>query len=102
MNAVMGRDIPMSFPLLLACHFGLSFLYMAVIAAFIYRFKTVLAIPLGVGIALVLYGVNYLLFSSFGIPMQSPEFRPFMVHLMFGLFGSLLYKAMSIPKPLPA
>lgn len=101
MNAVMGRDIPMSFPLLLVCHFGLSWLYMAIIAAVIYRFKTVIAVPVGIAIALALYGANYLLFSAFGVTMQSPEFRPFMVHFMFGLFGSLLYKAMSVPKPLP-
>jgi hypothetical protein len=101
MNAVMGRDIPMAFPMLVICHFGLALLYMFVIAAVIYRYKTVLAVPAGVGLALVLYGANYLLFSAFGVNMQSPEFRPFMVHFMFGLFGSLLYKAMSVPKPLP-
>lgn len=102
MNAVMGRDIPMSLPLLVASHFGLALLYMFVIAAVIYRFKTVLAVPIGIGITLALYGANYLLFSAFGVSMQSPEFRPFLVHFMFGLFGSLLYKAMSVPKPLPA
>lgn len=102
MNAVMGRDIAMNWPLLVVCHFGLSLLYMFIIAAVIYRFKTVLAVPAGIGIALALYGANYLLFSAFGLSMQSPEFRPFMVHFMFGLFGSLLYKAISVPKPLPA
>ena len=101
MNAIMGRDVPLSFPLLALGHFGLSLLYMFIIAAVIYRFKTVLAVPIGVGLALALYGANYLLFSAFGAVMQSPEFRAFLVHFMFGLFGSLLYKAMSVPKPLP-
>ncbi len=102
MNVIMGRDVPTSFPLLVLGHFGLSILYMFIIAAVIYRFKTVLAVPIGVGISLVLYALNYLAFSAFGVVMQSPEFRAFLVHFMFGLFGSLLYKAISVPKPLPS
>ena len=102
MNAIMGRDIAMSWPLLIIAHFGLATLYTAVIAAGIYRFRTPVAVPLGIGITLALYGINFVLFRGMGGTMQSPEFRAFFVHLVFGLFASLLYKAMSVPKPLPA
>ncbi|MHA3774300.1 hypothetical protein ACXR0O_22470 [Verrucomicrobiota bacterium sgz303538] len=101
MNAVMGRDIPMAFPLIILSHFGIALVYMFVMASVIYRFKTPVAVPIGIGIAIGLYFANFLLSRAFGITMQSPEFRPFLVHFMFGLFGSLLYKAMSVPKPLP-
>ena len=102
MNAIMGRDVVMSWPLLVVAHFAVALLYTAVIAAGIFRFKTPLAVPIGIGITLVLYGVNFAIFRGLGGTMQSPEFRAFFVHLVFGLFASLLYKAISVPKPLPA
>ena len=100
MNAVMGRDFAAGFWTLLFWHFALSFLYTLVIGVVIYRLHTAPGVVAGVGVGVVLYGLNYLIYASSGMTIQSPEFRPAFVHLMFALFASLLYKAMSIPRPL--
>jgi hypothetical protein len=73
---------------------------MFIIAAAIYRFRTPVAVPIGMGVGMALYAMNFVVFRASGILMKSPEFRPFMVHLMFALFASLIYKAMSVPRPL--
>src|SRR5688572_27517766 len=102
MNAIMGRDLPFGMFTLVGLHFLLAVVYTFIIAAGIYRFRTPMAVPLGVLVGIVLYGVNYVVYSASGITQKSPEFRPIMVHLMFALFASLIYKAMSVPKPLKA
>jgi hypothetical protein len=100
MNAVMGRDLPLNLYLLAAFHFGLAIVYMFIIAAAIYRFRTPMAVPLGIAVGMALYAINFVIYSASGVSQKSPEFRPIMVHLMFALFASLIYKAMSVPKPL--
>ena len=101
MNAIMGRDIPLSFPMLALGHLALSLVYMVVIASAIYRLRTPVAVFVGLAVTMVLYGLNFAIFHLLGGTMQSPEFRVFLVHFMFGLFASLLYKALSVPRPLP-
>lgn len=100
MNAIMGRDLPFNVFLLAALHFGLAIVYMFIIAAAIYRFRTPMAVPLGIVVGMALYGINFVVYRASGILQKSPEFRPIMVHLLFALFASLIYKAMSVPKPL--
>ncbi len=100
MNAIMGRDLPFGMFTLIALHFLLAIVYTFIIAAAIYRFRTPFAVPAGVGVGLALYAVNFVVYRASGLLQKSPEFRPVMVHLMFALFASLLYKAMSVPKPL--
>jgi hypothetical protein len=102
MNVIMGRDLPLNMAMLALGHFSLALVYMVVIAGAIYRLKTPVAVPIGILVTMVLYGLNFGIFHALGGTMQSPEFRAFLVHFMFGLFASLLYKAMSVPKPLPA
>lgn len=102
MNAVMGRDLPFGMFTLVALHFLLAVVYTFIIAVAIYRFRTPMAVPLGILVGMALYGVNFVVYSASGILQKSPEFRPIMVHLMFALFASLIYKAMSVPKPLNA
>ncbi len=100
MNAIMGRDLPIGFAALLILHFALSFVYTAIIALVIYRLRTGAAIPAGVGAALGLYALNYASFYGLGVQMQSPEFRAIFVHVTFGLFASVVYKAASVPRPI--
>ncbi len=100
MNSIMGRDVPGSLFLITVCHFALSFVYMFVIGTAIYRFQTPVAVPFGILVTLGLYAINLLVFRMGGMTMGSPEGRAVLVHLMFGLFGSLFYKALSVPRPL--
>jgi hypothetical protein len=102
MNGIMGRDVPGSWIGITFCHFLLSFVYMFVIGSAIYRFRPPVAVPLGILVTMGLYLINVLIFRMGGMTMSSPEGRAVLVHLMFGLFGSLFYKALSVPKPLPA
>ena len=102
MNGIMGRDVPGGMFLLTASHFALSWVYMFVIGSAIYRYRPPVAVPLGILVTMGLYALNLLVFRMGGMTMQSPEARAVLVHLMFGLFGSLFYKALSVPKPLPA
>ena len=102
MNAIMGRDLPFGMFALVALHFLLAVVYTFIMAAAIYRFRTPMAVPLGVLVGIGLYAVNFVVYSASGLHQKSPEFRPIMVHLMFALFASLIYKAMSVPKPLKA
>lgn len=99
-NAAMGRDFAWNIFAVGALHFGLALGYMLAIAAVIYRMGTGAGIATGVALSIALYVVNLLVFQASGLMQQSPEFRPFFVHLMFGIFASLLYKAVSVPRPL--
>jgi hypothetical protein len=107
MNMIMGRDIPIAseasrFWSLAFWHHALSLLYSFAIGFVVYRFRTPAAIPLGLLTGMALYGLNVFLFRALGLTMQSPEFVTWFVHLNFSLFATLIYKAMSVPKPLPA
>src|SRR6478735_6072353 len=99
MNAIMGRDLPFGMFTLVALHFLLAVVYTFIMAAAIYRFRTPMAVPLGILVGMGLYAVNFVVYRASGLHQQSPEFRPVMVHLMFALFASLIYKATSVPKP---
>jgi hypothetical protein len=101
MDGVMGRLLPWGLVALLITHFILAFLYSAFIGWVIYRFKTFFAIPLGTLMGLPLYAVNWAVFST--LASKGEETRCFLVHILFALFVSILYKALSIPKvPEPA
>lgn len=101
MNMIMGRDIAASFWTILFGHFVVAFLYTFIIAGAIYRLPTAVAVPAGILIGVALYGANELIFLSAGGTMRAPEYVTFFVHLMFSFFVSLMYKALSVPPPLP-
>lgn len=100
MNAIMGRDLPIGFLPLILLHFLLSFLYVTVIAQCIYRLKLVSGVAAGVLVSMGLYAINYAVFHSLPVQMQSPEGRAFFVHVTFALFASAAYKGASVPRPL--
>ena len=100
MNAIMGRDVPLGFMTIAFAHFGVALVYSAIIAAVIYRLRLLSGIAVGVGVALGLYAVNYVLFRGTTSNMQSPEFRAFLVHIVFGLLASGVYQGASVPKPI--
>lgn len=98
MNMIMGRELQIPFWGLLFGHFAMSLLYTFIIAVCIYRFKSGVAVPLGVVIGFGLYLVNTLIFQTIGIEMPNKEFVTFFVHLVYALFAGLLYKAFAFPK----
>ena len=101
LNAIMGRDIPLGLGMLILGHFCLSLVYTFIIASAIYRLRIAAAIIVGMLVTMGLYALNFAIFHALGGTMQSPEFRVFLVHFVFGLFASLLYKALAVPRPLP-
>ena len=100
MNAIMGRDVQLPIFLLALGHFLLAFIYVFVIGQVIYRLQTWTGVAAGVGVAIGHYAANALIFRGFGIGQHSPEGRTFLVHLVFGLIASGLYKAFAVPRPL--
>ena len=50
---------------------------MFLIAFAIYRLRTWTGVAAGVGVALVLYGLNFAIFRGLGLEQQSPEGRTF-------------------------
>jgi hypothetical protein len=100
MNMIMGRDFPIGFWGTLVGHFIVALIYTFVIGSVIYRLPTAAAIPSGILTGIALYAVNWLIFRSAGLTMFSPEYVTFFVHVMFSLFVSLAYKALSVPPPL--
>ena len=100
MNMIMGRDVPAGFWTLAFGHFALALIYTFVIGMVIYRLPTALAVPAGVLVGMGLYALNVLIFRSSGMTMRTIEFVPWFVHVVFSLFVSLLYKALSVKPPL--
>jgi hypothetical protein len=99
MNMIMGRDIKVSFLMLLLGHFAVAFVYTWIMASIIYRLKTPAAVAIGVLLGVGLYAANALAFFALQLKMQTQsEFVTIFVHVTFALFASLLYKAFSIPK----
>lgn len=99
MNAAMGRDLPLSFFALLLIHMAIAYVYVFVIASVVYRLQVLMALFAGLGVGAILYLVNFASFHGLSIHMQSPEFRAILVHIVFALFASLVYKAASVPQP---
>jgi hypothetical protein len=100
MNAIMGRDLPVSMFTLVCLHLLLSFVYTAAIAHVIYRLRLVSGILAGLATGMGLYAINYVIFHSMPIQMQSPEGRALFVHFTFSLLASAAYKGASVPRPL--
>jgi hypothetical protein len=99
MNAIMGRDLPLGMWTLLVLHLILSFIYVAVIAHVIYRLKLMSGIMVGLVVGMGLYAVNYVIFHSLSVQMQSPEERALFVHVTFSLLASAGYKGAAVPRP---
>jgi hypothetical protein len=95
---VMGRIMSPLVLLDFVAHFLLALLYGWVIATAIYRLPTGAAIPLGVGLALVLGALNYVFFGLLG-GMAANELHCLLAHLEFGLFFSVAYRALAVPRP---
>jgi len=74
--------------------------YTYVIAAIVYRFRTLKASILGGLIGIALYGVNYLTFRMIlpDVPNRS-EFAVFLTHLAFCFIATGAYKGFSTPQP---
>ena len=100
MNAIMGRDVPWNFFVLLIGHFVTSFLYATVLAFAVYRVQWVLAVFVGAGVGVALNFLSHEVFSTLGWVMQSPEVRALFTHVTFGMFGAAVYKGASVPPPL--
>lgn len=99
MNAIMGRDLPLGMWTMLCLHLILSFIYVTVIAHVIYRLKLMSGILTGLAVGMGLYVINYAIFHSLPIQMQSPEERALFVHITFSLLASAGYKGASVPQP---
>jgi hypothetical protein len=99
-SSVMGRGLPWPWPLLIVAHFGLALLYMAIIAHIIYRFRVWMGVAIGLITALGLYAINYAILHGWSDPRD--DGRALAAHIVLGLFGSAIYKAISTPRPQPS
>lgn len=97
-NGILGRAVPgMPWILVAIGHFVACFVCIAIIAHIIYPLRAWWAgVIVGGAVSLALYGVNYVFFASH----DRGDLRAFGAHLILGLFGSAIYKAMSVPPPL--
>lgn len=86
--------------MLVLVHFGLAVVYMMVIANVIYRMRVISAIASGVGLSILLYALNYIVFTGLGMATERGDVRALSAHLVLGLLGSALYKAISVPPPM--
>jgi hypothetical protein len=101
MNAVLGRPMPWPWLAVAATHFVLCVAYMFVIANVVYRFKLIAAIGAGLLTALALFAVNWGVFGMMmGFNSDIANGRALVAHLIFGLFGTVIYKAVAVPRPL--
>jgi hypothetical protein len=101
MNAVLGRPMPWPWFAVAAAHFGLCLAYMAVLANVIYRFKLIAAIGAGILTALGLFALNWGVFGMLmGFTEDVANGRALVAHIIFGLFGTVIYKAIAVPRPL--
>ena len=96
-TGVMGRAMPWPWSLIILAHFGLSLGYMAIVAHIIYRFRVVSGIIVGLLVSVGLYAVNYAVLG--GWSDHRDDGRALAAHIVFGLFASAIYKAISIPRP---
>jgi hypothetical protein len=93
-NGVLGRAMGWPWGVMALAHFGLCVLYICIIAEVIYRFSTWIAIAIGTFTALGIYLVTYPFFAVHNVG----DARALAAHLVLGLFGSAIYKAISVPK----
>jgi predicted anti-sigma-YlaC factor YlaD len=100
LNAAMGREIKMSFWPMALTHFGLAFAYTFAIAWATYRFTLLPAIAAGIATGMVLYAINFGMFKTTGMELTGREFVTFFTHFVYSLFATMLYKALSVPRPL--
>jgi hypothetical protein len=102
MNAVLGRPMPWPWYAIFAVHFALCIVYMVVLANVVYRFKLIAAIGAGIFTSLVLYAFYWVVFAmTMGYNHDIANGRALVAHVMFGLLGTAIYKAVSVPRPLP-
>jgi hypothetical protein len=95
-RGVMGWTVEWPWLLVAVSHFALCLAVVAALAAAIYRWHWVLALGVGTVVALAAYALEYPLFATDAVANG----RAFSAHLVLGLFGSALYKALSVPKPM--
>lgn len=91
----MGRPLPWPWLLVLVTHFALSLGYMTAIGLVVYRLRVFGAIIAGIACGAALFIANSAVFALFG----AGDLRLFVGHIVFGLFGALAYKAISVPPP---
>jgi hypothetical protein len=95
---VMGRILHPNFLVDLIAHFLLALLYAWTVASCIYSLPTGAGIPLGIGLAVPLWGINYVLFAVMG-GYSANELHTFIAHIEFCLFFSVAYRALAVPRP---
>ena len=101
MNAVLGRPMPWPWFAILAAHFVLCLVYMVILANVVYRFKLIAAIGTGILTSLILFAINWGIFAmTMGYSQDIANGRALVAHVVFGLFGTVIYKAIAVPRPL--
>lgn len=93
-NGILGRAYEWPMPALAVAHFALCLAYISVIAAAIFRLRVLTGIFVGTAISGALYLLTFPVLATH----DAGDGRALAAQLVLGLFGSALYKALSIPK----
>jgi hypothetical protein len=103
-TTAMGRPIGIinsfriePFFLIGVLHMVLAIIYGLIIATLVFRFRAGIAILLGALIGFALYVANFALFRLLLGTPPANEYTCALTHILFGLFYSAAYKAISVP-----
>lgn len=93
-NGVLGRAYEWPWLATAVVHFALCLIYLNIVALVVYRLNIWIAVFGGAATTAALYGVTYPLLATH----NAGDTRALFSHLILGLFGAALYKAISVPK----
>lgn len=93
-TAVVGRPAPWPMPVTLLLHFALCFAVIGLVALAVYRLNLWWAVPVGIVVAALAGAINVGVLP--GAPVD--EARVISAHVVLGLFGTVAYKGLSVPR----
>jgi hypothetical protein len=82
-------------------HMAVSIVYGLLLAAVIYRFNLLPALGIAVLVGLGLYLASFLIVWFFSVPIVGSEISAMVTHVVFSLFFTAVYKAISVPEIAP-
>jgi len=98
-DAVIGRVTGLGWYANLPIQYVVAVAYALAIGFVVFRLPVLAAAFAGILTGGVLYGINFAIATVMGGVNPGEDTGVLLGHLFFGLFGSLIYKAFSVPPP---